>query len=74
MKAEILLNVKDSYAPLTAYAGGTVLEQVALQVEPVQLGHPQPPQTPPQPFQTHTTSGEGYARINDDNDNEFLYE
>lgn len=58
---------------ISPFLGGTVLEAVAKrEVTPIQAHGPAP--TPPVPFRTHTTSGEGMARMNDDEDQEYLYE
>ncbi len=55
------------------YPAITVLELSGTKVEPI-VADGGPQSTPPVPFQTHTRSGEGYAQINDDQDQEHLYE
>ncbi|MBI3633550.1 MAG: hypothetical protein HY226_04630 [Candidatus Vogelbacteria bacterium] len=72
MAVEQINDMTMGMPPDVAYLGGTVLELIADRVEPIT--DQGPPQTPPQPFQTHTTSGEGIARISDDTDQEYLHE
>lgn len=56
------------------YLGRTVLELIADQSDVINQQGPTPPPTPPVPFATHTTSGEGRVYITDDADQEYLYE
>lgn len=60
--------------PDIPFSEGTVLEMVGVHVDPIQVDQQGPPPTPPVPLQTHTRSGEGFAQVNDDEDNEYLYE
>lgn len=56
------------------YLGRTVLQIIAGQTQsPVEASYPAPP-TPPVKVPTGTTSGEGWARINDDNDEHEYFE
>lgn len=72
-KQEIYVPEIQSQLMVGPFLGRTVLETVAGQgVSPVEARGPAP--TPPTPFRTHTTSGEGMARMNDDEDQEYLYE
>jgi hypothetical protein len=71
-----IINHQPDITILHRYAGGTVLERVAVPAELPTLRQPMPPPppTPPTPMQTHTRSGEGMATITDDQDHDYLYE
>lgn len=69
----LLTETSSQQTQIHPYLGGTVLQMMAEHSNMLTLDR-MPPQTPPTPFPTHTRSGEGFATISDDADQEFLYE